>query len=207
MIRRFSWLTPVAAAACLAFGAAPAAAAKPVWSCQFAKDRLVMTASFQPNPSAPAQPAGKQLTLKGNLQLTLTQDFYGPGQPTQRFSDGAYSFKGYIVDNDAILVFGPDRQIATSEWTADRREPTGRWAGMFMNRPVSDGIGRPLNIDLSDLTSPTPPAFLDFRFGLPLKYYETTRFFARVPMDGFKALHAKGLARATASEATTLAKC
>ncbi len=205
---RFSWLAPVAAATfCLAFGATSASAAAPVWSCQFAKDRVLMTASFQPDPAAPAQPAGKQLTLKGNLQLVLSQTYFAPGQPLKDTRDGTFSLKGYIVDNGAALVFGPDRQIATSEWTAERREPTGRWAGMFMNRPVSDGIGRPLSSNFSDLTSAAPPAFLEFRFGLPPSFFETARFFGRVPMDGFKALHAKGLVRAAATEATTLAKC
>lgn len=197
----------IAALAALVLAAAPASAAGPVWSCQFAKDRVVMTASFQPDPAAPAQPAGKQLTLKGNLQLVLSQTYFAPGEPLKDTRDGTYSFKGYIVDNGAALVFGPDRQIATSEWTAERREPTGRWAGMFMNRPVSDGIGRPLSANFSDLTSAAPPDYLNFRFGLPASFFETARFFGRVPTDGFKALHAKGLARAAASQSATLAKC
>jgi len=197
----------IAFMAALAATAAPAAAAKPIWSCQFAKDRVLMAASFEPDPAAPAQPPGKQLTLKGNLQLVLSQTFYAPGQPLKDTRDGTYSFKGYIVDNGAALVFGPERAIPSTEWLADRREASGRWSGMFLNRPVSDGIGRPLSTDFSDLTSAAPPDYLNFRFGLPPSFYETARFFARVPTDGFKALHAKGLARAAATQSATLAKC
>lgn len=196
-----------AAIASLALMPSPAAA-KAIWTCQYAKDRVVMTASFQPDPAPPgqSQPAST-LTLKGNLQLALTQTYYVPGQPLTDTSDGSYSLKGYIVDNGAVIIFSPERQIASSEWTIDRREPSGRWTGMFMNRPVADGIGRPMAAEFNDLTGATPPDYLHFRFMLPPKFYEIARFFGRVPTEGFKELHAKGLARAATAQSATLAKC
>lgn len=209
MQSRFSLLASLAAVSiALAFGATPAAAAKAVWSCQFAKDRVVMTASMEPDPAPPGQnqPASA-LTLKGNLQLVLTQTYFAPGQPLKDNRDGTYSLKGYIVDNGATIIFSQDRQIATSEWSIDRREATGRWSGMFMNRPVTDGIGRPLSADFSDLTGAAPPDYLHFRLGLPPSFFETARYFGRVPAEGFKALHERGLAKAAATQSTTLAKC
>lgn len=204
MTGRIGWIAGIALAAALA---TPAPAAKPVWSCQFAKGRVLMTASFAPDPAPPAQPAGKQLTLRGNLQLVLSQTYFAPGQPLKDTRDGTYSFKGYIVDNGAALAFSPERAIPSAEWLADRREASGRWSGMFMNRAVSDGIGRPLSSDFSDLTGTAPPEYMSFRFGLPPSFYETARYFARVPVEGFAALHAKGLAKAAATQSATLAKC
>jgi hypothetical protein len=196
-----------AAIATLALMPSPAAA-KPVWSCQYAKDRVVMTASMMPDPAPPgqSQPAST-LTLKGNLQLALTQTYYVPGQPLTDTGDGSFSLKGYIVDNGAVIIFSPERQIASSEWTIERREPSGRWTGMFMNRPVADGIGRPMTAAFNDLTGATPPEYLHFRLMLPPKFYETKKYFARVPVAEFKALHAKGVAKAQSATSTTLAKC
>jgi hypothetical protein len=42
---------------------------------------------------------------------------------------------------------------------------------------------------------------------LPPKFYETKKYFARVPVAEFKALHAKGVAKAQSATSTTLAKC
>lgn len=202
MLAKFSGLAALAA---LALAASPAAA-KTVWACQYAKDKVLLTATMQPDPAPPGQskPANG-LVLKGNLQLVLSQTFYTPGQPL--VSGGEYSLQGYIKDNDAVVVFGPDRQIASAEWLIDRQEPGGRWTGMFLNRPVSDGIGRLTTSDFKDLTGATPPEYLHFRFMLPPKFYETQKYFARIPAEGFAALHAKGLAKAAASQTATLAKC
>ncbi len=200
-------ITCLVAVGALALSAMPAAAAKPVWSCQYAKDRVLMTASFQPDPAAPPQPAGKQLTLKSNLQLVLSQTYYTPGQPLKDTRDGTYTLQGYIVDNGAVLVFDPQRQVATAEWLIDRREAGGRWTGMFLNRPVADGIGRMQSSDYRDLTSAAPPEYLHFRFMLPPKFFETARFFGRIPTAGFKELHARGLAKAAATQSASLAKC
>lgn len=202
MLTKFSGLAALAA---LALAGSPAAA-KTVWSCQYAKDQVLLTATMQPDPAPPGQskPANG-LVLKGNLQLVLSQTFYSPGQPLVRGDE--YSFNGYIKDNDAVVVFSPDRQIASGEWLIDRQEPGGRWTGMFLNRPVSDGIGRPITADFKDMTRTTPPEYLHFRFMLPPKFFETQKFFGRIPTEGFAALHAKGLAKAATSQTTTLAKC
>jgi hypothetical protein len=203
MLTKFSGLAAVAA---LALASSPSAA-KTVWTCQYAKDQVLLTATMQPDPAPPGQTqAASALALKGNVELVLSQRFLAPGKPSSS-SNGEYSFKGYIKDNGAVLVFSPDRQIASSEWLIDRRDQSGRFAGMFMSRPVSDGIGRPLNADFDDLTGAAPPEYLHFRFMLPPTFYETTKYWARIPMAEFKALHARAVTKAQSTASTTLAKC
>lgn len=184
---------------------ASAAAPKATWTCQYAKGRLLMTASMQPEPPAPGAKPADALSLKGNVELVLSQQFL-TGKADKNAA-GEYGFTAYVKDNGANIVFSPERQIATSEWLIDRKMPSGSFSGMFMNNAVIDGIGRPIRASFGDLTGATPPAFLNFRFMLPSQFFETKRYWARIPLGDFKALHLKSVAKAETATATELKKC
>lgn len=195
-----------AAVGALAASSSPAQA-KGIWSCQYAKDRLLLTATMHADPTPPGvKSPATDLVMKGNVQLVLSQVFSAPGK-ADSMAAGGYRFNAYVKDNGATIVFGPDRQMASSEWLIDRHMPSGSFSGMFMNRAVADGIGRPMTADFGDLTSAAPPEYLHFRFMLPPSFYETKRYFARIAVAEFKALHAKGLAKAQTAKVAELKAC
>jgi hypothetical protein len=185
----------------LAFASVPAQA-KYIWSCQYARDKLLMTATIRPDPEPPGlKLPATDLVMKGSPKLVLSQVFLSPGKPDKVTADG-YRFKAYIQDEGASIIFSPERQIASSEWLVDRRMPNGGHAGMFMNRAVEDGIGRPLSADFSDLTGAKAEEFIRLRFMLPPNFYEQKRYYGRMYVAEFKATHAKGLAKAMDPKAT-----
>jgi hypothetical protein len=181
--------------------------AKSIWKCEYAKDRLLLTASMQVDSAPPgfASP-DTGLTLKGNVELVLSQAFSAPGKASTAIK-GGYRLDAFVKDNDATIILGPDRKIDSAEWLIDRRMPDGSFAGMFRNQPIADGIGRRLRANFGELTMTTPPEYLHFHWSLPIDFRNTSKHYTRIPTAEFKALHAKGLAKAQSATAAELKKC
>lgn len=198
---------PVAAIALLTVPS-DAANAKSAWTCQFAKGQLVLTGTMQADPAPPKGDISKAkgLTLTGNTELVLVQKFLPNGKVDQDASNGTYRFSAYVKDVSGVIRYGDGGQTSTSEFIVDRIMPDGRFTGMFLNRKVTDGIGRLVSADFGDLTGATPPASLHFRL-MPSNLHGSGQFFTKIPTSDFKALHAKGLGKAEAATSTELKKC
>lgn len=203
---RLARLTPILVA-CLTLIIAAPAAAKGGWSCQYAQGQLLLSEPFEIDPAPPkGKPEdAKGLGLRGKVELVLAQRIAAGGK-ADRYTDGRFGMTAYIRDNGASITYD-SRPSGTETWLFDRVTPRGSLEGMFM-RPgvVTDGIGRSLRGDYSDLTLETPE-YVHFVIRTPDVHF-TPRLFLRVPMKEFRALHAKGVAKMEAAiVASTARRC